>query len=96
MIMIKVDVSGTHKENMTEINNAEISEGFKAHIRKELQEQVDRCLSSCFGVDLDIEHEKNSIPLCELIPKGMTIKEYFGKEQRLLRGENISYVKFDK
>ena len=38
MIMIKVDVTGTHKENMTEINNAEISEGFKAHIRKELQE----------------------------------------------------------
>jgi hypothetical protein len=25
----------------------------------------------------------------------MTIKEYFGKEQRLLRGENISYMKFD-
>jgi hypothetical protein len=96
MIMMKIDLTGTHEENMTAINNAEISEDFKAHIRKELQEQVDRCLSSCFGVDLDIEHEKNSIPLCELIPKGMTIKEYFGKEQRLLRGENISYVKFDK
>ena len=94
--MININLTGTHKENMTAINNAEISEDFKAHIRKELQEQVDRCLSSCFGVDLDIEHEKNSIPLCELIPKGMTIKEYFGKEQRLLRGENISYVKFDK
>ena len=47
-------------------------------------------------IDLDIEYEKNSIPLRELIPKGMTIKEYFGREQRLLRGENISYVKFDK
>ena len=46
-------------------------------------------------IDLDIEYEKNSIPLRKLIPKGMTIKEYFGKEQRLLRGENISYVKFD-
>ena len=46
-------------------------------------------------VDLDIEYEKNSIPLRKLIPKGMTIKEYFGKEQRLLRGENISYVKFE-
>ena len=45
--------------------------------------------------DLDIEYEENSIPLRELIPKGMTIKEYFGKEQRLLRGENISYMKFD-
>ena len=45
--------------------------------------------------DLDIEYEKNSIPLRELIPKGMTIKEYFGREQRLLRGESISYVKFD-
>ena len=47
-------------------------------------------------IDLDIEYEKNSIPLSTLIPKGMTIKEYFSKEQRLLRGENISYVKFDK
>ena len=46
-------------------------------------------------IDLDIEYEKNSIPLRKLIPKGMTIKEYFGKEQRLLRGENISYVKFE-
>ena len=47
-------------------------------------------------IDLDIEYEKNSIPLRKLIPKGMTIKEYFSKEQRLKRGENISYVKFDK
>ena len=46
-------------------------------------------------IGLDIEYEKNSIPLRKLIPKGMTIKEYFSKEQRLLRGENISYVKFD-
>ena len=56
--MMKIDLTGTHEENMTAINNAEISEEFKAHIRKDLQEQVDRCLSSCFGVDLDIEHEK--------------------------------------
>ena len=41
MIMIKVDVSGTHKENMTAINNAEISEGFKSHIRKELKKHYD-------------------------------------------------------
>ena len=74
---------------MTEINNAEISEGFKAHIRKDLQKQMDRCL------DLSIEHVGNRIPIHELLPKGMTIKEYFGKEQRLLRGENISYMKFD-
>jgi hypothetical protein len=47
-------------------------------------------------VDLDIEHVGNRIPIHELVPKGMTIKEYFGREQRLLRGENISYVKFDK
>ena len=47
------------------------------------------------GVDLDTYYEEMSIPLSELIPFGMTIKEYFGKEQRLLRGENISYVKFD-
>ena len=47
------------------------------------------------GVDLDTYYEEMSIPLSELIPFGMTIKEYFGKEQRLLRGESISYMKFD-
>ena len=45
--------------------------------------------------DLDTYYEENSIPINEIVPKGMTIKEYFGKEQRLLRGENISYMKFD-
>ena len=78
--MMKIDLTGTHEENMTAINNAEISEEFKAHIRKDLQEQVDRCLSSCFGVDLDIEHVGNRIPIHELVPKGMTIKEYFGND----------------
>ena len=87
--MMKIDLTGTHEENMTAINNAEISEGFKAHIRKELQEQANRCL------DLSIEHVGNRIPIHELLPKGMTIKEYFGREQRLLRGESISYVKFN-
>ena len=87
--MMKIDLTGTHEENMTAIDNAEISKGFKAHIRKELQEQVDRCLN------LSMEHVGNRIPIHELLPKGMTIKEYFGKEQRLLRGENISYMKFD-
>ena len=86
---MKIDLTGTHEENMTAINNAEISEGFKAHIRKELQEQVDRCLN------LSMEHVGNRIPIHELLPKGMTIKEYFGREQRLLRGENISYMTFD-
>mgnify|MGYP006144072909 CR=1 FL=1 len=87
--MIMIDLTGTHEEAMTEINNAPISDEFKAHIRKELQTQIDKCL------DLDIEHEENGIPIHELVPKGMTIKEYFGREQRLLRGENISYMKFD-
>jgi len=86
---MKIDLTGTHEENMTAINNAEISGGFKAHIRKELQEQVDRCLN------LSMEHVGNRIPIHELLPKGMTIKEYFGREQRLLRGENISYMTFD-
>ena len=45
--------------------------------------------------DLDTYYEENSIPINALVPKGMTIKEYFGKEQRLLRGESISYMKFD-
>ena len=87
--MIKINLTGTHKENMTVIRNAPISEGFKAHIRKDLQKQMDRCL------DLSIEHVGNRIPIHELVPKGMTIKEYFGRDQRILRGENISYMKFD-
>ena len=45
--------------------------------------------------DLDAYYEEISIPINEIVPKGMTIKEYFGKEQRLLRGESISYMKFD-
>ena len=45
--------------------------------------------------DLDTYYEENSIPINEIVPKGMSIKEYFGREERLLRGENISYVKFD-
>ena len=45
--------------------------------------------------DLDAYYEENSIPINELVPKGMTIKEYFGREERLKRGENISYIKFD-
>jgi hypothetical protein len=36
-----------------------------------------------------------SIPINEIVPKGMTIKEYFGREERLKRGENISYMTFD-
>ena len=39
---------------------------------------------------------EDSIPLHVLVPKGMTFKEYFGRKQRLLRGESISYMKFDK
>ena len=52
-------------------------------------------MSENVEVDLDIEYEENSIPIHELVPKGMTIKEYFGKEQRLLRGESISYMNFN-
>ena len=59
-----------------------------------MSKNVENELTSIYK-DLDIEYEKNSIPLRELIPKGMTIKEYFGKEQKLLRGESISYMKFD-
>jgi len=89
MIMININLTGTHKENMTAIRNAPISEGFKKHVRKELKKHYD-------DLDKELMSEQNDIPIHELVPKGMTIKEYFGKEQRLLRGENISYVKFDK
>ena len=48
------------------------------------------------NLDWEKEYIEDAIPLHELVPKGMTFKEYFGKKQRLLRGESISYMKFDK
>ena len=48
------------------------------------------------NLDWEKEYIEDAIPLHELVPKGMTFKEYFGREQRLLRGESISYMKFDK
>jgi len=94
---ITLNCCGTHEENMTEINNAPISAGFKAHVRKELQKHYDELATQCVSnlVDLDIEHERNSIPIHEIVPKGMTIKKYYSKEQRLLRGESVKYVMFD-
>ena len=68
---------------------------WETYVEKEEKEYNKDCDEITRGVDLDTYYEENSIPLSELIPFGMTIKEYFGKEQRLLRGENISYVKFD-
>jgi len=93
-----IDLTGTHEECMREINNAPISEGFKEYVRKEHQKHCDELDTQCVSnlVDLDIEHEKNSIPIHEIVPKGMTIKKYYSKEQRLLRGESIKYVMFDK
>ena len=48
------------------------------------------------NLDWEKEYIEDAIPLHELVPKGMSFKEYFGKKQRLLRGESISYMKFDK
>ena len=92
---VKIDLTGTHEEVMNVINETPITDEFKTHLWKQYNKDCDEVWNSTRGVDLDIEYEENSIPLRELIPKGMTIKEYFGKEQRLLRGENISYMKFD-
>jgi len=96
--MIKLNCCGTHEEVMTEINNAPISDGFKEYIRTEHNKHCEKLnieMEFMFSEDLDAESERNSIPIHGLVPKGMTIKEYFGKEQRLLRGESISYMNFD-
>jgi len=96
--MIKLNCCGTHEEVMTEINNAPISDGFKEYIRTEHNKHCEKLnieMEFMFSEDLDAESERNSIPIHGLVPKGMTIKEYFGKEQRLLRGESISYINFD-
>ena len=89
---IKIDLTGTHEEVMNVINETPITDEFKTHLWKQYKKDYDEVWNSTKGIDLDI---KDDIPINELVPKGMTIKEYFGKEQRLLRGENISYVKFD-
>ena len=96
--MIKLNCCGTHEEVMTEINNAPISDGFKEYIRTEHNKHCEKLnieMEFMFSEDLDAESERNSIPIHGLVPKGMSIKEYFGKEQRLLRGESISYINFD-
>ena len=92
---IKIDLTGTHEEVMNVINETPITDEFKTHLWKQYNKDYDEVWNNTRGVDLDVFYEENSIPISELVPKGMTIKEYFGKEQRLLRGENISYVKFD-
>ena len=92
---VKINLTGTCEEAMDAIDKAPITDEFKRYLWKEYIKDYDEVWNSTREVDLDIEYEKNSIPINEIVPKGMTIKEYFGKEQRLLRGENISYVKFD-
>ena len=93
---VKINLTGTHEEVMNVINETPITDEFKTHLWKQYNKDYDEVWNNTRGIDLDIEYEENSIPLGELIPKGMTIKEYFGKEQRLLRGENISYMYFDQ
>ena len=78
-----------------EINGSVTSKEFKEHLRREYHNSFDEYMDSTRGIDLDVFYEERSIPINEIVPKGMTIKEYFGKEQRLLRGENISYMYFD-
>ena len=78
-----------------EINESVTSDNFKEHLRKNYHNSYDEYESDARHIDLDVFYEKNSIPINQLVPKGMTIKEYFGKEQRLLREESISYMTFD-
>ena len=92
---VKINLTGTCEEAMGAIDKAPITDEFKRYLWKEYIKDYDEVWNSTREVDLDIEYEKNSIPINELVPKGMTIKEYFGREERLKRGENISYMKFD-
>jgi hypothetical protein len=92
---VKIDLTGTYEEAMTAIDEAVITDEFKTHLRKEYIKDYDEVWNSTRGVDLDTYYEENSIPINELVPKGMSIKEYFGREERLKRGENISYMMFD-
>ena len=89
---VKIDLTGTSEEVMNVINETPISDEFKTHLWKQYKKDYDEVWNSTRGGDLDIGED---IPINELVPKGMSIKEYFGKEQRLLRGESISYMTFD-
>ena len=90
---VKINLTGTHEEVMNVINETPITDEFKSHLWKEYKKDYDEVWNSTRSIPKNYIGE--DIPINELVPKGMTIKEYFGKEQRLLRGENISYVKFD-
>ena len=92
---VKINLTGTCEEVMKEIDKASITDEFKRYLWKEYNKDYDEVWNSTREVDLDSYYEEMSIPINELVPKGMTIKEYFGKEQRLLRGESISYMTFD-
>ena len=89
---VKIDLTGTSEEVMNVINETPITDEFKTHLWKQYKKDYDEVWNSTRGGDLDIGED---IPINELVPKGMSIKEYFGKEQRLLRGESISYMTFD-
>ena len=79
-----------------EINESVTSDNFKEHLRKNYHNSYEEYESDTRHIDLDVYYEKMSIPINQLVPKGMTIKEYYGRDRRLLRGESISYMKFDK
>ena len=91
---IKIDLTGTHEEVMNVINETPITDEFKTHLWKEYKKDFDEVWNRTKD-NIPKNYIGEDIPINELVPKGMTIKEYFGKEQRLLRGENISYMKFD-
>ena len=88
-------IRNDYEKVQIEINESVTSDNFKEHLRKNYHNSYEEYESDTRHIDLDVYYEKMSIPINQLVPKGMTIKEYFGKEQRLLRGESISYMKFD-
>ena len=80
MIMnTKLDLTGTYEDAMNAINEAPITDEFKAHLWAKYHKDYDEVWNSTRGIDLDTYYEKRSIPVHELVPKGMTIKEYFSK-----------------
>ena len=88
-------IMNDYEKVQIEINESVTSDNFKEHLRKNYHNSYDEYESDTRHIDLDVYYEKMSIPINQLVPKGMTIKEYFGKEQRLLREESISYMTFD-
>ena len=83
-------IMNDYEKVQIEINESITSDNFKEHLRKNYHNSYDEYESDTRHIDLDVYYEKNSIPLSELIPFGMTIKKSFSKEASIIDGATLT------